>query len=64
MRFIQQLTPLLVAAPNTSRVISVFAGAHEDSIKVGETPIGTPPPETYGVTSVRKHTAFMKTFFL
>ncbi|KAF2025514.1 hypothetical protein EK21DRAFT_103910 [Setomelanomma holmii] len=35
----------------------------EDSIKAGEVPIGTPSSSTYGITSVRKHVAFMKTFF-
>jgi hypothetical protein len=63
MRFIQNLTPLLTAAPNTAHVISIFAGGFEDSIKPGEIPIGTPPPASYGITAVRKHTAFMKTFF-
>ncbi|KAF1843157.1 uncharacterized protein K460DRAFT_315162 [Cucurbitaria berberidis CBS 394.84] len=63
MRFIQNFTPLLSAAPNTAHVISIFAGGIEDSIKSGETPVGTPPPSSYGVTAVRKYTAFMKTFF-
>lgn len=63
MRFIQKLTPLLTASPNTARVISIFAGGMEDGVKPGEAPIGIPSPETYGITSVRKHTAFMKTFF-
>lgn len=35
----------------------------EDSIKPGEEPIGTPPPGGYGITSVRRNTTFMKTFF-
>jgi hypothetical protein len=63
MRFIQNLTPLLAAAPNTAHVISIFAGNMEDSIKPGEIPIGIPPAGNYGVTAVRKHTTFMKTFF-
>jgi hypothetical protein len=62
IRFIQRLAPLLTAAPNTARVVSIFAGGFEDSIKAGEVPIGTPSAENYGVTSVRKHVAFMKTF--
>ena len=62
VRFIQNLTPLLEAAPNPAHVISIFAGGIEDSIKADEIPIGTPPPASYSVTSVRKHTAFMKTF--
>jgi hypothetical protein len=35
----------------------------EDSIKPGEEPIGTPPAETYGITTVRRNTCFMKTFY-
>ena len=62
MRLIQNLTPLLAAAPNTARVISIFAGNMEDSIKPGEIPIGIPPVGAYGVTGVRKYTTFMKTF--
>lgn len=63
MRFIQNLAPLLSAAPNTAHVISIFAGNMEDSIKPDEVPIGIPPPDVYGVTAVRKYTTFMKTFF-
>lgn len=63
IRFIQNLTPLLLASPETAHVISIFAGNMEDSIKPNETPIGAPPPGRYGVTSVRRNTAFMKTFF-
>ena len=63
MRYIQRLTPLLTAASTTAHVISIFAGGPEDSFKIGETPIGTPLPNSYGITSVRKHVAFMKTFF-
>jgi hypothetical protein len=62
MRFIQNLTPLLTASPNTAHVISIFAGGFEDTIKPSELPIGTPSKMDYGVTSVRKHVAFMKTF--
>ncbi|KAF2427680.1 hypothetical protein EJ08DRAFT_671574 [Tothia fuscella] len=29
----------------------------------GELPFGCPPPESYGVVGVRKHTCFMKNFF-
>jgi hypothetical protein len=63
MRFIQNLTPLLLASTKTARVISIFAGNTEDSTKLGELPIGVPPPASYGIAAVRKHTAFMKTFF-
>jgi hypothetical protein len=63
MRFIQNLTPLLLASTQTAHVISVFAGNMEDSIKSGEDPIGTPPPASYGITSVRRNTCFMKTFY-
>jgi hypothetical protein len=63
MRFILNLTPLLLASPATAHVISIFAGNMEDSIAPGTVPIGTPPPPEYGITSVRKHTTFMKTFF-
>lgn len=62
MRFIENLTPLLLASPGTAHVISIFAGNTEDIIKAGETAIGTPMPERYGVTTVRRNTAFMKTF--
>ncbi|KAJ4346222.1 hypothetical protein N0V95_005588 [Ascochyta clinopodiicola] len=63
MRIIQNLTPLLLACTKPAHVISVFAGNTEDSTTPGELPIGTPPTASYGVTSVRKHTTFMKTFF-
>lgn len=63
MRLIQNLTPLLLASAGTAHVISIFAGNMEDKIKTGETPIGTPTPGTYGITSVRRNTTFMKTFF-
>ncbi|CAO2656141.1 Nn.00g049440.m01.CDS01 [Neocucurbitaria sp. VM-36] len=62
IRFIEQLTPLLTAATVPAHVISIFAGGVEDSINPGKLPIGTPPPEDYGVIAVRKHTTFMKTF--
>jgi hypothetical protein len=62
IRFIQKLTPLLRAAPGSARVISIFAGNMEDSIKRGTLPIGTPPASSYGITDVRKHVTFMKTF--
>jgi hypothetical protein len=62
IRFIQNFTSLLLASASTAHVISVFAGNMEDSVKPGEFPIDTPAPEIYGVTSVRKHTTFMKTF--
>ncbi|KAF3037101.1 hypothetical protein E8E12_006077 [Didymella heteroderae] len=63
MRFIQTLTPLLLASTHTAHVISIFAGNTEDSIKFGEDPIGTAPLEKYGITSVRRNTCFMKTFY-
>ncbi|KAJ6104658.1 hypothetical protein N7523_010978 [Penicillium sp. IBT 18751x] len=62
MRFILQLLPLLTASSLPGHVISIYAGGHEDGTSPGELPIGCPPPETYGVTGVRKHTCFMKTF--
>ncbi|KAF1938007.1 hypothetical protein EJ02DRAFT_355506 [Clathrospora elynae] len=34
-----------------------------DTIKPGELPIGTPQPASYGITAVRNHSTFMKTFF-
>lgn len=64
MRFIQNLTPLLLASTQTAHVISIFAGNMEDSIGRGEDPVGTPPPSKYGITSVRRNTTFMKTFYL
>lgn len=57
-----QLMPLLTASPLPGRVVSIYAGGFEDGAKASELPIGCPPPKTYGVTGVRKHTAFMKTF--
>jgi hypothetical protein len=63
MRFIQSLTPLLTASPDTAHVISIFAGNMEDRIPAGTQPIGTPRPEIYGITPVRIHATFMKTFF-
>ncbi|KAK2609109.1 hypothetical protein QQS21_002336 [Conoideocrella luteorostrata] len=62
IRFITQLLPLLTASPKSGHVISVYAGTFEDGTKPGDSPIGCPPPSIYGVTSVRKHTSFMKTF--
>jgi hypothetical protein len=62
IRFIQNLAPLLIAARNTAHVISIFAGSIEDPVKPGEVPIGTPSKADYGISSVRKHVAFMKTF--
>lgn len=62
MRFITQLLPYLTASPITGRVVSIYAGGIEDGTKAGETPIGSPPEDIYGVASVRKHTCFMKTF--
>ncbi len=58
-----QLMPLLTASPVPGHVISVYAGSFEDGTSPGELPIGCPPPATYGVTGVRKHSTFMKTFF-
>jgi hypothetical protein len=63
MRFIQNLTPLLTAAPNPAHVISIFAGSVEGSHSPDALPIGVPPPASYGVTAVRNHVVFMKTFF-
>jgi hypothetical protein len=62
IRFIMQMLPLLTASPLAGRVVSVYAGSFEDGTKPGEMPIGCPPPATYGVNSVRKHSSFMKTF--
>jgi len=55
--------PLLITSPLPGHVISIYAGGIEDGTSPGELPIGCPLPSTYGVTSVRKHTCFMKTFF-
>ena len=62
IRFIQQLIPLLTAGTFPGHAISVYAGGFEDGTKPGESPIGLPPPESWGITSVRKHTGFMKNF--
>lgn len=43
-------------------MISIYAEGFEDGTKPGESPIGLPPPATYGVAGVRKHTCFMKNF--
>lgn len=62
IRFIQTLTPLLLSTPQPSHVISIFAGTLQGSHKPEVLPIGTPPPSTYSITSVRNHTTFTKTF--
>ena len=62
IRFIQKLTPLLRASPRTASVISIFAGGIEEKNGPGTLPIGTPDAANYGVTQVRNHTCFMKTF--
>lgn len=54
--------PLLTASPLPGHVISIYAGGFEDGTKAGEMPIGLPSPENYGITTVRKHTLFMKNF--
>jgi hypothetical protein len=63
MRIIQNFIPLLTAALSTAHVISIFAGSMEDGSKSSEMLLGVPPPASYGVTTVRQYTAFMKTFF-
>lgn len=63
MRFILQLMPLLTASPLPAHVVSIYAGGFEDGTSPGELPIGCPPPSSYGVSGVRKHTCFMKVFF-
>jgi hypothetical protein len=63
MRIILQLMPLLTASPLSGHVISIYAGGMEDGTKPGELPIGLPPADIYGISSVRKYTSFMKTFF-
>ncbi|KAH6984340.1 hypothetical protein BKA56DRAFT_546602 [Ilyonectria sp. MPI-CAGE-AT-0026] len=62
IRFIMQLMPLLTASSLPGHVISVYAGGFEDGTSAGDWPVGCPPDSTYGVSSVRKHTCFMKTF--
>ena len=62
IRFTMQLAPLLTASPRAGHVVSIYAGGFEDGAKPGEMLIGCPPPSTYGVNGVRKHTSFMKTF--
>ena len=63
VRFILQLMPLLTASPTRpGHVISVYAGGFEDGTKPGDWPVGLPSAESYGVTSVRKHTCFMTNF--
>jgi hypothetical protein len=64
IRFIISLTPLLLRSQNPSgaHVTSVFAGTMEDRIDAKNLPIGPPRPEAYGVTSVRTHVSFMKTY--
>lgn len=62
IRLIMQLLPLLTASPLPGHVISIYAGGFEDGTSPGESPIGCPPPATYGVSGVRKHTCFMKNF--
>lgn len=64
IRFILNLTPLLYRSqsPSGAHVISIFAGTMEDRIDARNLPIGPPPPKKYGVTSVRTHVSFMKTY--
>ncbi|CAN9084329.1 unnamed protein product [Alternaria alternata] len=64
IRFILNLTPLLYRSqsPSGAHVISIFAGTMEDRIDAKNLPIGPPPPKKYGVTSVRTHVSFMKTY--
>lgn len=57
-----QLMPLLTASPRPGHVISVHAGGFEDGTKPGDWPVGVPSTEVYGLSSVRKHTCFMKNF--
>ncbi|KAF2711765.1 hypothetical protein K504DRAFT_374009 [Pleomassaria siparia CBS 279.74] len=45
-----------------SQALSPFQPSPQDSIKPGEFPVGTPPAGSYGITSVRRNTTFMKTF--
>lgn len=62
IRFILRLMPLLHASVQPSaHVVSVFAGGAEGKIGSGPLPIGTPPPNDYGIGSVRKYTTYMKT---
>jgi hypothetical protein len=63
MKFILELMPLLTASPHPAHVISVYAGGMEDGTGAGELPIGLPDDKIYGLSSVRKYTGFMKTFF-
>ncbi|KAF7553061.1 hypothetical protein G7Z17_g3914 [Cylindrodendrum hubeiense] len=62
IRFIMQLMPLLTASPLPGHVISVYAGGFEDGTSPGEWPVGCPADAVYGISTVRKHTCFMKTF--
>ncbi|KAF2827019.1 hypothetical protein CC86DRAFT_370099 [Ophiobolus disseminans] len=62
IRTIQRLTPLLLASPEPSHVISIYAGSVEGAHTPDALPIGTPSPERYGITAVRNHSVFMKTF--
>lgn len=64
IRLVKGLAPLLTARESGSaRVISIFAGNVEDSIKPGAPlPIGPIPKEEYGITAVRRQATFMKTF--
>lgn len=62
IRFINQLLPLLLASPLPAHAISVYAGTMEDGTQPHEFPVGLPPDSIYGITSVRKHSCFMKTF--
>lgn len=63
IRFIMQLLPLLTASRlSAASVVSVYAGTFEDGTKSGQFPIGCPSDATYGISTVRKHTSFMKTF--
>ena len=54
---------LLTASPLPGYVVSVYAGGFEDGTPPGELRVDCSPPSTYGVSTVRKHTCFLKTFF-
>ncbi|KIW08509.1 uncharacterized protein PV09_01403 [Verruconis gallopava] len=62
IRMTMNLIPLLSASPLNGHVISVYAGSFEE-VKAGdEPPIGCPPDDAYGVSTVRRNTVYMKNF--
>lgn len=62
MRFITKLLPLLLAAPLSAHIISVYAAGHEGKILPDD--LSLRAPQQYGLASVRSHVTYMTTLFM